>query len=206
LRQATATFPDTPELLLVEAVAFGLNNQSEEAEKRLAEIESRWPEWSQPYVMHATILVEQAKYAEAKSMLQTAIALGTDDAAAYYDLAEVDLNAAPLDLDGATQAIHQALSFGAGDPYVHTMAGKIAFLRKDYPEALHQYQAALQIWPDMVEAHQHLGTLYRAMGEKEKALAEMREVVRIKRRPGITSEPPANLKESLIFSVRPPRR
>ena len=206
LRQASLAFPDAAELLLTAAVAFGLDDQSEEALRRLGQIEGRWPEWSLPYAIHGTILVKQSKYEEAKRTLESAISLGSDEAAVYYNLALIALHGEPADLEGARQAIDQALCYGGTDPYVHSMAGKIALLRKDYPAAFNDFNAALKIWPDMVEAHQNLSTLYRAMGEKDKALAEAGEVARIKKQGGTASEAPGFYASDLLFSVRPPQQ
>jgi len=57
---------------------------------------------------------------------------------------------------------------------------KVAYLSKDYPSALQHLQAALVIWPEMIEAHQTLSGTYRALGEKDKAIEELRTVLRIK--------------------------
>jgi len=51
-----------------------------------------------------------------------------------------------------------------------------------------------------------LSTLYRAVGEKEKALAELGEVARIKKQGGTASEAPGFYASDLLFSVRPPQQ
>ena len=53
----------------------------------------------------------------------------------------------------------------------------------------------------MVEAHETLSATYRALGEKDKSLAELREVLRIKAMPDADQEAPSEAR-SLLFSVR----
>jgi len=86
------------------------------------------------------------------------------------------------------------------DPYIQSLAGRIAYLGKDYPAALEYLHAALRIWPDMVEAHSRLSATYRAMGDENKAREELKEVARIKREhPGIQTFPfPTH---DLLFTV-----
>ena len=55
-------------------------------------------------------------------------------------------------------------------------------------------QAALAIWPEMIEAHQTLSGTYRALGEREKAAEELKTVLRIKQQ-----NPTAD--QSLPFSI-----
>ena len=90
------------------------------------------------------MLVEQARYREAKPLLRTAIPLGSEDRAAYYNLAVVEMNSEPADFEKAEETVQQALHFVATDPYVHSLAGKVALARKDFPTAVDHFQSALQ--------------------------------------------------------------
>src|SRR2546425_1378360 len=128
----------------------------EESRKRLTGMESRWPEWSQPYLINGIILSGHAKFAEAKPLLEIAVALGSNDAAAYYNLALADIDIIPPDIEGAHQAIEKALRLNPDDAYIQSLGGKIAYERKDYQAALEHLNAAVRIWPDMAEAHQSL--------------------------------------------------
>ncbi|MGO8791031.1 MAG: tetratricopeptide repeat protein [Terriglobia bacterium] len=55
---------------------------------------------------------------------------------------------------------------------------------KDYPAAIEHLHTALEIWPDMVEAHERLSATYRALGEMDKSRAEVTTVERIKQQTG----------------------
>ncbi len=205
LQQALRVIPDEPKLLLTEAIAYGLMDWPEESRKLLTGIESRWPEWSQPYLINGIILSGHAKFAEAKPLLETAVALGSNDAAAYYNLALADIDIITPDIEGAHQAIEKALRLNRDDAYIQSLAGKIAYERKDYQAALEHLNAAVRIWPDMAEAHQSLSGTYRALGEREKSAAELKEVLRIKQQIRTADQVPPSSPASLLFSVRAPQ-
>jgi tetratricopeptide (TPR) repeat protein len=77
-----------PDLLLMRAMVLGLTDRNSAAEKALREIESQWPEWDRPYVAHG-LLLEKARPREAKQKFETAMALGSQDAAARCALARL---------------------------------------------------------------------------------------------------------------------
>ena len=205
LQQALRVIPDEPKLLLTEAIAYGLMDWQEESRKLLTEIESRWPEWSQPYLIDGIILSRHAKFAEAKPLLETAVALGFNNVAAYYSLALADIDIIPPDIEGAHQAIVGALRLSPDDAYIQSLAGKIAYERKDYQAALEHLNAAVRIWPDMIEAHESLAGTYRALGEREKSAAELKEVLRIKQQIRTADQVPPSSPASLLFSVPAPQ-
>jgi len=163
-------------------------------------MESLWPEWYLPYLVHGVLLAYRIRGAEAKPLLETAIALGAHKAMAYYHLAFAIITSDPGNVREAQAAIREAVALNPKDPYIQSLAGKIAYLGKDYPAALEHLHAALEIWPDMVEAHSRLSATYRAMGDENKAREELKEVARIKQEhPGIQTFPfPA---DDLMFSV-----
>ncbi len=70
-----------PDLLLMRAIVLALAKRNGPAEAALKEIESQWPEWDRPYVAHG-LLLEKVRPGEARQKLRTAMALGSQDAAA----------------------------------------------------------------------------------------------------------------------------
>jgi len=56
----------------------------------------------------------------------------------------------------------------------------------------------------MIEAHQALSGAYKALGEKEKSVAELKEVLRIKQQSRSADQAPPFPAATLLFSVRPP--
>ena len=84
-----------PDLLLTSAIVLGLMERNAAAEKVLKEIESQWPEWDRPYLVHG-LLLERGQPREARQKLQTAVALGSHDPAVRCAVARLTPSA-PLD-------------------------------------------------------------------------------------------------------------
>src|SRR5262249_54809026 len=137
-------------------------------------------EWALPYMVQGITLAIRLRSEEAKPVLENAIALGADNGITNYYLALVIVNSTPEKIDEAHAAISKALKTIPDDFYVQSLAGKIDYLRKDYPSALNYLNAALRLWPGMSEAHETLAGVYKAVGDNEKSIAELQEIVRIK--------------------------
>ena len=187
-------------------MAYEMVRQHDDCLRVLEQIESRWPEWAPPYMVHGITLAIRLRSEEAKPVLENAIALGANNGVTNYYLALVIVNSTPEKVEEAQSAISKALQMSPDDFYVQSLAGKIDYLRKEYPAALEHLNAALRLWPDMVEAHQTLAGVYKALGEKEKSIAELKEIVRIKQADPTADQMPPFPAGDLIFSVRPPAR
>lgn len=203
LTKADEVVPNNPQLWLTRAVGLAILHQDDPAAAALTKMESLWPEWDLPYLVHGVILSYRLRGTEAKPLLKTAIALGAHQAMAYYNLAFAIISADPGDVAEAQEAIREAIALSPKDPYIQSLAGKIAFLVKDYPASVEHLHAALEIWPDMVEAHARLSATYRAMGDEAKSQEEMKEFSRLKEEhPGYQTPPfPTS---DLLFSLDEP--
>jgi tetratricopeptide (TPR) repeat protein len=206
LDQANQAIADAPELELLQAMAHELVRDHETTMHILTRIESRWPEWALPYMIQGITLAIRLRSAEAEPVLKNAIALGADDGIANYYLALVIVNSDPERVEEAHQAIAKALQMSPDDVYVQSLAGKIDYLRKDYPSALEHLNAAVRLWPEMTEAHETLAGVYRAMGEREKSAAELKEILRVKQAHPTADQTPPFPMEKLLFSVQVPAR
>ncbi len=206
LDKASNALPDAPELQLTLAMTHGMVQEFDDATRILTQIESRWPEWSLPYELHGISLETRLRSGEALPLLETAISLGAHDPNVYYYLASALNHDRPDDLDGAQKAIQKAVELNPHDVYVQSLAGKIAYQRKDYPAAVEHLNAALALWPDMLEAHQALAGVYRARGDKEKSVAELKEIVRIKQENPTADQTPPLPASDMLFAVVPPTR
>ena len=60
------------------------------AEKAILAVESRWPEWDRPYIIHGLVLESRQRASEARLKLKAALALGSRDPAARCALARLD--------------------------------------------------------------------------------------------------------------------
>ena len=206
LERATKLHPDSPQLLLTQAIAYGLVQQYEDGTHLLSQIESRWPEWSLPYEIHGISLETRVRSEQAQPLLERAISLGASDANVYYYLASALSHNHPDDHDAAQAAIQKALELNPNDAFIQSLAGKICYERKEYPAAVEHLNAALHLWPDMIEAHQNLAGVYRAMGEKDKSIAELKDVLRIKQENPTADQTPPLPAADLLFTVQPSAR
>ena len=96
--------------------------------------------------------------------------------------------------------IQKALEKEPRDPFFQAQAGKFALALKEYEKARGHLQAALQLNPEMVEAHWTMANLYRAMGEEEKQKIELAEINRLYKLHPPGAQPPLPLRD-LFFSV-----
>ena len=204
LAQADRVVPNNPQLWLTRAIGFAILHQTDQAAGVLTKMESRWPEWYLPYLVHGVILAYSFRGREAKPLLETAIALGAHQAMAYFHLASAMIACNPADVSGAQTAIREALALNPKDSYIQSLAGKIAYLAKDYPAALEHLHAALEIWPDMIEAHETLSATYRALGDKDKSIEELKTVLRIKQQNPRSAQIPPFPTNDLLFTVGEP--
>jgi tetratricopeptide (TPR) repeat protein len=204
LAKADRVVPNNPQLWLTRAIGLAVLHQNDQAAALLTRMESLWPEWYLPYLVHGVTLAYRLQGAEAKPLLETAIALGAHQTMAYYHLAFAMVTYDPADVSGAQAAIREALALNPKDSYIQTLAGKIAYLGKDYPAALEHLHAALEIWPDMIEAHETLSATYRALGDKDKSIEELKTVLRIKQQNPRSVQVPPFPTNDLLFTVGEP--
>jgi tetratricopeptide (TPR) repeat protein len=173
IEEAALALPDNREILLMKATTFELARQSDDAEHLLMDIQNRWPEWSTAWLAHGIILDSRKRYEEARQALETAVALGARSPEAYFYLADSELHSGAARIDAAERAIRQALDLSPGDPWIQSLAGKIAFARGEYSVAVERQGAAIRLRPQFVEAHRQLAQAYGALGRKQEAEREL---------------------------------
>ncbi len=108
LARAIGSNTGDPDLLLARAVVLALMDRTPGAEKALRELESRWPEWYRPYLVHGLLLEQSARKTEAARKLRTAVALGPQDPAAGCALARIS-GAAPTPPCACLNGLYQSL-------------------------------------------------------------------------------------------------
>lgn len=74
--QGCRMLPDSPQILLLKAEMLIAAQRANEAEGVLKQIQNRWPEWVSAYVTYGMLLEREKRSAEAKTQLETALALG----------------------------------------------------------------------------------------------------------------------------------
>ena len=124
-REAAAKFADDREILLLQATTLEFAHRSQESDRRLAELEQRWPEWPVVWMEHGMLLAGRGTCQEASRDLQSAIALGAQNAAAYYYLADCALRSATPALDVAKAAIADARKIAPHDESIQALATQV---------------------------------------------------------------------------------
>ncbi len=200
LEQATRMVPNSAELWMDRAMVLALIKRYDDALKVLAQIESRWPEWSLAYLVNGILLEKQLKPAEAKPMLDMALSLGARQADAYYYEALVITETDPKDLAEAQKAISQAITLNPKDAAMRALAGKILLDGKDYKGAVEQLEMAVRLQPTLVRAHYLLRTAYLNLGDHDKASEELNEIQRVTKE-NTESDQVISSMERLLFSV-----
>jgi tetratricopeptide (TPR) repeat protein len=203
IKQARPLVPDSPQIMTAEAIAYEVSQQSYQADLILGQVQAQWPEWSPSYLLRGLILESHFRWVEARSQLETALALAGDDATGYYYLAVAYMHTSPQNIPAAEKAVYQALRMDPNNATAWSVAGKIALLQKQYTAALEDLNSAVRLDPDLKDAHESLSALYRASGDKEKSIAELKQVLAIKQKKEGTSQSPATI-SNLLFAVVPP--
>lgn len=203
LEQAESVLPGNRELLLAQAAILATIPRDEPAQAILRKLQARWPEWDRPYLLNGIILEIQMKPAEAKPMLEAAIALGADTPEAYYYEAQTDMELTPADLDGAERAIGKAMQLTSKDAYVFTLGGQIALQRKDPGTALKRLQQATALMPALIPAHYALRHAYQDLGREDSAAAELETIRHIAAENAASDKNPFPTEE-FLFTVRAP--
>jgi tetratricopeptide (TPR) repeat protein len=174
--EAARALPENREILLLKATTLEFARQFDDAEHLLMDIRNRWPEWSAVWLAHGMILHTHQRYEEARQALETAVELGARSPETYFYLADCQLHSGPARKDAAEAAVLQALKLSPGDPWIQSLAGRIAFARGEYPLAVERQRAAVRQRPHFIEAHQQLAQAYGALGWEQEAESELARV------------------------------
>jgi tetratricopeptide (TPR) repeat protein len=116
LEQAIRSTPDNSDLLLTKVIVLMLADQALAAERVLKQIESRWPEWDRPYLVHGLYLEHLKRNREAVQKLQTAVALGSQDPAASCAVARLKALPPPSPQCTCIDGLLQWLFPSCGEP------------------------------------------------------------------------------------------
>lgn len=211
LEDATRLMPDEPNLWLARAIALELpvahgkshddQLRSEEAKKVLAQIESRWPAWDRPYLVHGMILQDELKSKPAKQMLDLAIALGCRQGEAYYYLALAITDTSPAGAPEAQEAVAQAVALDPENAASRALYGQILLDGGNAQAAVQQLLAAVRLQPTLYRAHDLLRTAYLKIGDSDKAGEELNQMKRIAKESSADDQATSSM-ERLLFTVR----
>jgi predicted Zn-dependent protease len=176
IEEGAHILPENREILLLKATTLEFAHRAGDAEHLLNEVRNRWPEWSTVWTAHGIILSSHQRYEEARQALETAVSLGARSPEAYFFLADCSLRSGAERKDAAETLIKQALKLSPDDPWIQSLAGRIAFERGQYQLAVERERAAIRQRPTLIEAHNRLAQAYAALGRKQEAQAELEKI------------------------------
>jgi tetratricopeptide (TPR) repeat protein len=159
--------------LLSEVQLLRDNKQYQPAYDLMAQAIANDPKDTELLYDQAMLAEKLDRFAEMERLLRQQIAAKPDSAQAYnalgYSLAERGVR-----LPEAKQLIQKALEIAPGDPYITDSLGWVEFKMGNKAEAIKILQTAYQGKPD-AEIAAHLGEVYLANGQRDKALAIWKE-------------------------------
>lgn len=126
----------------------------------------------------AVSLTLENRKAEAKVVLQQAIAKSPRDAQLLADLGDLDLHTGNLD-EAQRMQLH-ALQINPALPEAENSLGLIAIEKKSSAEAEKWLRAAIRDNPSLVEAHDNLGKLLSSKGDYDQAAFEYQQAIAAK--------------------------
>lgn len=125
----------------------------------------------------ATALIKQKQYADAMPLLEEAIALDAQNAAAHILLAGALMDEGRL--DAAVGAARRAISHDSGSADAHNILGAVLTRQGHRTEAAASYTAALRIDPDHTRANVNLGNILSQAGRLDAAAERFRHALSI---------------------------
>lgn len=115
--------PGHPEIELLHAISLAANGEN--AGPEFNRIEDHWPEWTDAWAADASMLELRHEHEAARQKLQAAMEIAHDSAAAYYCLAEIDLDSTPPQIDAARRAAESAHNLLPGNAIVEAMVTRL---------------------------------------------------------------------------------
>jgi len=189
--EASRALPENRDIQLLKAAIFAFARRVGDAEATLKQIQSHWPEWAASYVTYGVLLAGQKRSDEAKTQLETALALGASSAEVYFYLAKATMDATPDRIDDAAKDITQAIALAPADPRAQALAGRIDYEKRDYKAAVEHLNEAIRLRPNYLQARFTLAEAYRALGMKDDANREAEQFRRLREQnPNLDDEAP----------------
>ena len=133
------------------------------------------------------LLQTKSSNAEARALLERAIAISQDFAAAYAYVAFTRLNdyivgsgeAAEQSLQMSLQLATRAVAMDDEDPYAHFVLSVVSIWRREYETARAEVQRCLDLAPSSAEGHLQLANLHYYEGDPSGALDTLNAYMRL---------------------------
>jgi tetratricopeptide (TPR) repeat protein len=124
------------------------------------------------------VAVQEGDNDRARVVLEKALALDSNLARANFFYARV--LRADGDFDGALKRLQMVLAQYPKDRVVRNEAGRVLFLQRKYKDAIAQFQEAIAIDPEDLQANYNLMLCYKGLGDEQKAAVYQKLYLRFK--------------------------
>jgi tetratricopeptide (TPR) repeat protein len=177
--EADMLFPGNFVIRLGKGLALKELQLYDEAERELLWCLDRQPGAALAFDALATIYIHLSRYSDANKLTTAFMKQNAEDYRGYYFLAAARDGE---QLPGAetrgllAESIRRNPNFAAA----HALTGKILLREENAAEALKYLRRAVELRPDLVQAHLHLGRALRATGDEAAAAREFETVRQLK--------------------------
>lgn len=158
-------------------VAYSKKGDMTKAEEEYQKAVLYNPNLGEAYANLGAIYGDQGKHQLALEYYQKALEKGTDSAFIFYNLGIEYYNHGFL--DESQKMCELSLSLRENDPKVHYLLGETFLRKRMINEAIQAYKNTVRFDPQSASAFYRLGTIYQQMGEKEEAIKNLEEFVKL---------------------------
>jgi tetratricopeptide (TPR) repeat protein len=179
LTEAESMFPDTFLIRLGKGLAEKELQLYEPAERDLLWCLSRQPLSALAFDALGTIYIQQLRFSEARRLSEEFLKRDPSDYRGYYFLAagrEGDL----LPTDETTRLLAESIQRRPSFAAAHALMGKVLLRQHKAREAAEYLKKAVELRPDLVQAHLHLARALRLLGDETAAAREFEAVRQLK--------------------------
>jgi len=148
------------------------------AEAAFLEVTEIDPAYADGWVNVARARLDEGRTVEARAALERALALAPTLAKTHFFLGMVFKNLGQY--DDARGHFERARSQYPRDRVVRNQLGRVLFLQRRFNDAIAEFQAALAVDPEDLQAHYNLMLCYQGLGEADQAAREERLYLRFK--------------------------
>ena len=148
------------------------------AEAAFLEVTTIDPTYADGWVNVARARLDEGRTLEARAALTNALALAPSLAKTHFFLGMVLKNLGQY--DEARSHFEQARSQYPRDRVVRNQLGRVLFLQRRFEEAMVEFQSALAVDPEDLQAHYNLMLCYQGLGDSDRAAREERLYLRFK--------------------------
>ncbi len=168
LRKAVKHYPQDPALYLQLSELFAYNEQYEDAQKFIGDGLKLNPENQDLMYQHAMVYELMGRHEKAIEQMQKLLELDPGSARALnfigYTMADNNFK-----LDEAEAYIRQALDLEPDASYIQDSMGWVCYRKGDLEQALFWLLKAYEQSAEDPEVNEHMGDIYRDMGDTQKA-------------------------------------